>query len=110
EDLVLAKERTPEEREGDLAAMVRANRTGERRLMDIASKYGWNVVSRYITAILDYSERMTRRAISHIPDGIYQAEDFLDDDGVSYKPIAIRVRIAIKRDGAVIDFCNYYTQ
>src|SRR5256884_3239948 len=90
-DMVLANVRTPEEREGDLAAMVGANRTGEHRLMEIASKYGWNVVSRYITAILDYSERMTRGAISNIPDGIYEAEDFLDDDGVGYKPIAIRV-------------------
>jgi N-methylhydantoinase B len=105
-DMVLANVRTPEEREGDLAAMIGANRTGERRLMEIASKYGWTVVSHYVTAILDYSERMTRRAISSIPDGIYEAEDFLDDDGVSYKPIAIRVRIAIKRDRAVIDFSN----
>ena len=105
-DMVLANVRTPEEREGDLAAMVGANRTGEQRLMEIASKYGWNVVSRYVTAILDYSERMTRGAISNIPDGIYEAEDFLDDDGIGYKPIAIRVRITIKRDSAVIDFSN----
>src|SRR6266571_5223121 len=37
-DMVLANVRTPEEREGDLAAMVGANRTGEQRLMEIVSK------------------------------------------------------------------------
>jgi N-methylhydantoinase B len=105
-DMVLANVRTPEEREGDLAAMVGANRTGERRLMEIVAKYGWNQVNRYVTAILDYSERMTRQAISNIPDGIYEAEDFLDDDGISDKPIAIRVKIDVKRDTAVIDFSN----
>jgi len=103
-DLILSNVRTPQEREGDLAAMLGANRTGERRLMEVVEKYGWNEVSRYVTEILNYSERMTRHAISVIPDGTYEAEDFLDNDGITDKPIAIRVRIQIKSDQAVIDF------
>src|SRR2546422_627829 len=103
-DLILSNVRTPQEREGDLAAMLGANRTGERRLMEVVEKYGWNEVSRYVTEILNYSERMTRHAISVIPDGTYEAEDFLDNDGITDKPIAIRVRIQIKGDQAVIDF------
>ena len=103
-DIVLANVRTPDEREGDLAAMIGANRTGDRRLAEIVAKYGWNEVSRYVTAILNYSERMTRHAISNIPDGTYEAGDFLDDDGVSEGPIAIRVKIRIDGDTAVIDF------
>src|SRR5438552_16396237 len=47
---------------------------------------------------------MTRQAISRIPNGIYEAEDFLDDDGITNKPIAIRVKIAVKEDLAVVDF------
>ena len=103
-DLILSNVRTPQEREGDLAAMLGANRTGERRLMEVVEKYGWYEVSRYVTEILNYSERMTRHAISVIPDGTYEAEDFLDNDGITDKPIAIRVRIQIKGDQAVIDF------
>jgi N-methylhydantoinase B len=103
-DLVLYNVRTPQEREGDLAAMLGANRTGERRLMEVVAKYGWTQVSHYISEILDYSERMTRHAIAAIPDGIYEAEDFLDDDGISDKPIAIRVRTRIEGDTAAIDF------
>ena len=103
-EMILANVRTPDEREGDLAAMIGSNRTGERRLLEIVAKYGWNEVSRYITAILDYSERMTRHAISTIPNGTYQAEDFLDDDGIRDKAIAIRVKIGIEGDKAVIDF------
>jgi len=105
-DMVLANVRTPDEREGDLAAMLGANRTGERRLMEIVEKYGWSEVSRYVIAILDYSERMTRQAISTIPDGEYEGEDFLDDDGVNNNPIAIRVKITIKGNSATIDFSN----
>jgi N-methylhydantoinase B len=103
-DLVLFNVRTPHEREGDLAAMLGANRTGERRLMEIIGKYGWREVSHYVTEILNYSERMTRHAIASIPDGTYEAEEFLDNDGIGDKPIAIRVRIRIKGDRAVIDF------
>ena len=103
-DIVLANVRTPEEREGDLAAMLAANRTGELRLMEIVAKYGAAEVNRYVTEILNYSERMTRHAISAIPDGAYEAEDFLDNDGVRDQPVAIRVTIRIRGDKAVIDF------
>jgi N-methylhydantoinase B len=103
-DLVLANVRTPEEREGDLAAMLGANRTGERRLMEIVAKYGWPEVRRYVIEILNYSERMTRHAIDAIPDGTYEAEDCLDNDGITDNPIVIRVKLRIKGDRAIIDF------
>src|SRR5215510_4266795 len=87
--LVLYNVRTPQEREGDLAAMFGSNKTGERPLMEIFKQSRWKEVQRYITEILNYSERMTRHAISMIPNGTYEAEDFLDNDGINDKPIAI---------------------
>ena len=51
-------------------------------LLEVVGKYGWTSVSRCVREILNYSERMTRLAIRAIPDGEYEAEDFLDDDGV----------------------------
>ena len=74
-DIVLANVRTPGEREGDLAAMLAANRTGERRLFDVVGKYGWKEVEYYISELLNYTERMTRHVISQIPNGTYRAED-----------------------------------
>ena len=103
-DMVLANVRTPEEREGDLAAMIGANSTGERRLLEIVAKYGSTDVHRYVKEILNYSERMTRHAIATIPNGTYEAEDFLDNDGISDTPIGIRVQIQIRGDKARIDF------
>src|SRR5262245_62805615 len=76
-EMVLANVRTPDEREGDLSAMLGANNTGERRLMEIVRKYGGAEVRRYVAEILNYSERMTRHAIAKIPNGSYEAEDFL---------------------------------
>src|SRR5205823_4048034 len=65
-DMVLANVRTPDEREGDLAAMLGANRTGELRLLEIVAKYGSAEVNGYVMEILNYSERMTRHAIASI--------------------------------------------
>ena len=45
-----------------------------------------------------------RHAISLIPDGEYEAEDALDDDGVSVKEVPIRVRVTVKGHQARVDF------
>ncbi|HET9217724.1 MAG TPA: hydantoinase B/oxoprolinase family protein [Terriglobia bacterium] len=103
-DLVLYNVRTPQEREGDLSAMFASNRTGERRLLEVVAKYGWPSVSRCVHEILNYSERMTRLAIRAIPDGVYDAEDFLDDDGVRDRPIRIAVTMRIRGDKVEVDF------
>jgi N-methylhydantoinase B len=108
--LLLANVRTPEEREGDLAAQIAACRTGERRLRDIVQKYGEQEVSTYGQHLLDYSAAMMRTALRELRAGIYTAEDFLDDDGVSKEPLRIRVRIRVAGGQAQVDFTGSSSQ
>ena len=49
---------------------------------------------------------MTRLSIRAIPDGEYEAEDFLDDDGVRDHPVRIAVKMRIRGDGVEVDFSN----
>jgi N-methylhydantoinase B len=102
--LILANVRTPREREGDLTAQIAANRTGERRLREVVSKYGLAEVLRYCNELLGYSERMTRHVIADIPDGAYQFEDYMDDDGISPQPVRIHVTARVRGDEVEIDF------
>jgi N-methylhydantoinase B len=102
--LLLANVRTPDEREGDLAAQIAACRTGDRRLLEIVAKYGEGEVHRYGRFLLRYSAAMMRAALLQLRSGTYEAEDFMDDDGVSDKPLRIRVRIRIRRDRAEVDY------
>ena len=102
--LLLANVRTGREREGDLTAQLAACRIGERRLIEITTKYGKRETSAYGRHLLDYSARMMRATLHEIPNGIYRAEDFLDDDGVTNAPIRIRVAIRIRGDRAEVDF------
>lgn len=102
--LLLNNVRTPDEREGDLAAQIAANRVAETRLREVVTRYGRARTMRYAAALQDYTERVVRHAIKGIPDGDYTFEDALDDDGFSDAPVPIRARVTIKRDRAIVDF------
>lgn len=103
-DLLLTNVRTPQEREGDLEAQLAANETGGRRLLEIVGRYGADETLRYMEELKAYAERMTREAIRRIPDGRYTFEDYLDDDGITTKPVRIAVTVIVTGDQAVIDF------
>src|SRR5712692_2124446 len=102
--LLLANVRTPVEREGDLTAQIAACRIGERRLDEIVDRYGLGEVETYARHLLDYSARMMRAALRKIPAGAYRAEDFLDDDGITDRPVRIAVEIRIRDGRATVDF------
>jgi len=103
-DLILANVRTPDERRGDLLAQVAANETGKKRILEVISARGLEKVRLYASSIQDYTERFLRAALATIPDGDYMFEDHLDDDGITGRPVLIRVMISIRGDKAVIDF------
>jgi N-methylhydantoinase B len=93
--LLLANVRTPDERQGDLAAQIAACRTGERRLHEIVQKYGEREVHTYGCHLLHYSAEMMRAALRELRAGTYAAEDFLDNDGINDQPLKIKVCIRI---------------
>lgn len=93
--LLLNNVRTPEEREGDLGAQIAACRTGAQRLQEVCDRYGIARAKKAAADLLLYSEEMMRAFLRTIPPGRYQAEDFLDDDGVEDKPVRIAVAIQV---------------
>jgi N-methylhydantoinase B/oxoprolinase/acetone carboxylase alpha subunit len=103
-DLILANVRTPVEREGDLMAQCMAIKRGEQRLLELTAKYGLPTLRRNMTALKDYSERMMRSAIRRLPSGTYRAEDYLDNDGITDRPVKIAAAVTIKGDRAMVDF------
>ncbi|MGB9103511.1 MAG: hydantoinase B/oxoprolinase family protein [Terriglobales bacterium] len=104
--LLLCNVRTPAEREGDLTSQIGACRVGAQRLEEMTSKYGLARVHSNMRELLDYSERLVRAELAKLPAGEFAAEDFMDDDGVSERPIRIRVTLRIdpRRKRAQVDF------
>ena len=106
--LLLNNVRTPAEREGDLTAQIGACRIGAQRLDEMTAKYGLARVTGYMGHLLDYSERLVRAELAHLPGGEFRAEDCLDNDGLSDDPVKIRVALRFnpRKREAVVDFAG----
>jgi len=102
--LVLANVRGNVERRGDFYAQIGSLKTGAARLLEVIERRGEKEATIYAAQLIDYSARLMRRTIAAIPDGVYEAEDSLDDDGIDDRPVRIAVRIVIRGERAVIDF------
>src|ERR1051326_9125040 len=96
---------------GDLRAQITAVKTGERRFLELINRYGRKEVLGAIAAIMDQSETAARARTRAIPDGMYEAESFMDDDGVNIgTPIPIKVRVEVKNDEITIDLSDVSKQ
>ncbi len=109
-DLIAANVRLPDMSLGDMYAQAASLRLGERRFQELCDKYGLDVVLSSIEALLDYGERMTRLELSKLPKGTYEAEDWIDDDGIGNGPFPVRVKITITDDEFICDFTGTHPQ
>jgi len=103
--------RLPERAMGDFRAQIAAVKTGERRFLEMLQKYGRDAVVGGIAAIMDHSEAMTRARVREIPDGVYEAESFMDDDGVNVgQRVPIKVKVEISGDRMKVDLTDVSKQ
>jgi N-methylhydantoinase B len=102
--LILANVRSNQERRADFEAQIGSLKTGATRLLDIVERRGRKEASDYALHLISYSARVMRHVIAAIPDGSYEAEDALDDDGINANEVPIRVRVTVKGDRAQVDF------
>ncbi len=103
-DVIKQNMRMPSRAMGDLRAQVTAVKTGERRFLELVERYGREEVLGAIKAIMDHSETMARARTRSIPNGVYEAESYMDDDGIDIgKKVPIRVRVIVKGDEMTID-------
>jgi N-methylhydantoinase B len=110
-DIIRQNVRIPNRALGDLRAQVTAVKTGERRFLELIMRYGRDQVAAAIAAIMDRSEAVARAHTKSIPDGVYEAESFMDDDGVAIgRPIPIRVRVEVKGEEMTIDLTEVSRQ
>lgn len=102
--LILRNVRTPDERRGDFAAQVAAQRLGERRVAALHDELGASAWAAHTAALLDHGERAARAALRELPEGRWTFEDALDDDGHSDEPVPIRLALTLADGGAHFDF------
>ena len=110
-DIIAMNVRMPERALGDLRAQLTAVRTGERGFLALIERYGRGAVEGSIRRIMDQSEAAARERTRSIPDGVYEAEAFMDDDGIDIgKEIPIVVRVEVAGDEMTIDLSDVSRQ
>lgn len=109
-DLLAANGRLPDMTLGDLWAGVAALRVGERRFLDICDTFGAAAVEAAVEHLLDHGERLTRAALRTLPQGVFTADDMIDDDGIGHGPFPVRVQVTITGDAFVCDFTGTHPQ
>jgi N-methylhydantoinase B len=103
--------RFPESSLGDLRAQIACCRTGEERLQQICRKYGGARFLDAVHVIWDQTDDLVRESVRAIPNGVYEAASFLDDDGRDFtKTIPIKVRVEVRGDELTIDFSEVSDQ
>jgi N-methylhydantoinase B len=109
--VIEANVRFPAQNIGDLRAQISACRIGERRLAEMAEKYGLDTIRAAIDRIWDQSEARARRLVSEIPDGTYRASSFMDNDGIHRdEPLNIEVAVTVAGDEMTVDLTGTHEQ
>ena len=108
--LLLANVRGAEERRADFEAQIGSLKTGANRLLEIVERSSAREAAEYAGHLIAYSARMMRAVIREIPDGVYEAEDWLDGDGVKDEPVRLRVRVTVRGERARVDFAGSAAQ
>jgi N-methylhydantoinase B len=102
--------RFPLELLGDIEAQLGGCFLGRDLTQVMADKYGTKIFLGTLATILDQCEAATREKIRAIPDGVYQHEAFLDNDGVRDEKIPIRVKVIVAGDEITVDFSDMSPQ
>ena len=110
-DIIAINVRLPDLALGDLRAQITAVTTGERRFLELVRRYGKDDVAHSIADIMDQTEAAARANTRSIPDGVYEAESYMDDDGIDIgRRIPIRVKVIVEGDEMTIDLTEVSKQ
>ncbi len=105
ERIIASNSRTPDLVLGDIRGQLGSSRLGEQRLRELAAKYGAETTVESFERLLKLAETRMRGAIAEWQDGRYEAQRFVDDDGVrANQPVKIHVVVEKKGDQITFDF------
>jgi N-methylhydantoinase B len=84
---------------GDMHAQAEATGVCEREILRLVEKYGNETVVTAFDEVQDYVERLTRKRIAELPDGDWEATDYIDfDPALGEGLIPVNVRMSIRGD------------
>lgn len=96
---------------GDIESQLAGCLMGRDLIAAQVTKYGLTSVQAAIELMWERSEEAARAAIRKIPDGIYRASSFLDNDGVDLdKRMILDIEVRVEGDEMTVDFSGVADQ
>ena len=105
-DILLRNTRLPQAAQDDLNGQLGALDLGVQRMNELLDQYGSLTVSSTLTALGHRAESLMRSELKALPDGRWEAEDYLDNDGIYDEPLRISVALEIRGDQLTLDFAG----
>ncbi len=90
----------------DLNAQLGANIHGLKRLQELIAQRGLSEFKQYTQAMFDYAHSLATNQLRKIPNGMYAAVDYMDDDGLGNNDIPIHVEIDVSDATVTVDFSH----
>ncbi|MER2088394.1 MAG: hydantoinase B/oxoprolinase family protein [Sporosarcina sp.] len=109
-EIIRSNVRFPDLSLGDMWAQVAALRTGDRRLNELCDKHSRQTILAAIGYLLDHGEIISRQEIKKLPKGVFEAEDYIDTDGLGNGPFKIKVKVTITDEDFICDFRGSHPQ
>ena len=104
-NMIAANTRDPASIIGDIHSQAQATQVCEREILRLVDKYGVDTVTNGLSSVQDYVERAVRQRIADLPDGVWETQDFIDQDPAAGEGmIPIKVKMTIKGDRVTYDF------
>ena len=103
-DILMRNTRLPQSAMGDLNGQLGALDLGVKRMDELLDEYGGATITAALEALGHRAEALMRSELTELPDGRWEAEDYLDNDGINDEPLKIKIALEIKSDTMLLDF------
>lgn len=103
-DILMRNTRLPQSAQGDLNGQLGALDLGVKRMDELLDEYGAETVRAALDALQNSAESLMQAELRELPDGRWEAEDFLDNDGITDTPLPIKVALEIDGEKMTLDF------
>lgn len=88
----------------DISAQSGANLHGVKRLQQVVEPLGVNKYREFVSALFRYSSELAKADINQLANGYYAHIDYMDDDGLGNKDLAVQVMVEITDNEIMVDF------
>lgn len=103
-DIIKANSRLPDQTIGDMRAQAASLKVASNRVKSLCQKYGVKIVLDAMDSVIAWGLSMTRHHLEKLPQGTFEAEEFMDNYGFSEKSPKVRARVTIAENDFIVDF------